>query len=128
MALRKKNTSRIIERAKTRLIAVEQIDVKYNTKIEYSGGSNVVTIVEFSEKINLCENLRTNYNNKLEEADSIGNKISEAESELSDMFTAILAGAKSRFGLDSDEVKQLGGTRKSERKKPFRKNISKDIK
>ena len=48
-----------------------------------------------------------NYNTKLEEADLIGNKITESESDLSDMYTAILAGAKRRFGLDSDEVKML---------------------
>jgi len=123
MALRKRKTSRVIERAKKRFSAVEQIDLKHNAIIEYSGGNNLLTIKDFSEKIHECENLINIYNSKLEEADSIGNKISESEAELSDMYTAILAGAKSRFGLDSDEVKMLGGTRKSERKKPLRKNI-----
>jgi hypothetical protein len=61
------------------------------------------------------------YNTKLEEADLIGNTIAESETVLSDMYTAILSGAKSRFGLDSDEVKILGGTRKSGRKKPLKK-------
>jgi len=123
MALRKRKTSRIIDRAKKRLSAVEQIDFKHNTIIEYSGGNNLLTKKEFTEKIQACETLINNYNTKLEEADLIGNTIAESEAELSDMYTAILAGAKSRFGLDSDEVKMLGGTRKSERKKPLRKNI-----
>ena len=123
MALRKRKTSRSIERAKNRLAAVEQIDIKHNTLIEYSGGNNLLTKKEFTVKIQECENLINNYNSKLEEADLIGNEITESESELSDMYTAILAGAKSRFGLDSDEVKMLGGTRKSERKRPIRRNI-----
>lgn len=121
MALRKRKNSRIIERAKKRLLAVKQIDNKYDAIIEYSGGSNLLTRKELSEKIRECEESINDYNVKLEEADSITNKIAIAESELSDMYTAILAGAKSRFGLDSDEVKQLGGTRKSERKRTQRK-------
>jgi hypothetical protein len=43
MALRKRKTSRVIVRAKKRLIAVEQIDTKHNTLIEYSGGNNLLT-------------------------------------------------------------------------------------
>lgn len=121
MALRKRITSRVIVRAKKRLIAVEQIDAKNNTLIEYSGGDNLLTKKEFTEQIQECENLINNYNSKLEEADLIGVTIAKSEAKLSDMYTAILSGAKSRFGLDSDEVKMLGGTRKSERKKPLRK-------
>lgn len=123
MALRKRKTSRIIERAKRRLAAAEQIEIKHQSIIEYSGGDKLLTKKEFSEKILDCEGLINDYNLKLEEADSIGQKIAESEAELSDMHTAILAGAKSRFGLDSDEVKMLGGTRKSDRKKPVRKTI-----
>ena len=123
MALRKRKTSRVIERAKKRLSAAEQIDIKHNTITEYSVGNNLLTKNEFTKKINECKTLINNYNTKLEEADLIGNEITESESELSDMYTAILAGAKSRFGLDSDEVKMLGGTRKSERKRPIRRNI-----
>lgn len=123
MALRKRKTSRIIERAKRRLAAANQIDSKHNTTVEYSGGDKLLTKNEFSDKISECENLINDYNTKLEEADSIGQRIAESEAVLSDMHTAILAGAKSRFGLDSDEVKQLGGTRKSERKKPLRRNL-----
>lgn len=124
MALRKRKVSRVIVRAKNRITAVEQIDTKHNTLIEYSGGDNLLTKKAFAEKIHECENLINKYNSKLEEADLIGSRIAESEAELSDMYTAILSGAKSRFGLDSDEVKMLGGTRKSERKKPLRKNIS----
>ncbi|MBZ0201474.1 MAG: hypothetical protein K8I03_00500 [Ignavibacteria bacterium] len=123
MALRKRKVSRIIERAKRRLEAASLIDSKHNSSIEYSGGDKLLTKKGFSDKILECENLINEYNAKLEEADSIGQRIAESEADLSDMHTAILAGAKSRFGLDSDEVKMLGGTRKSDRKKPLRKNI-----
>jgi hypothetical protein len=123
MALRKRKVSRIIERAKLRLEAAGLIDSKHDAIIEYSGGNKLLTKKEFSEKIFECESLINDYNEMLEDVDSVGQKIGVAESELSDMHTAILAGAKSRFGLDSDEVKMLGGTRKSERKKPLRKNI-----
>ncbi|MBE2281496.1 MAG: hypothetical protein IAE91_13980 [Ignavibacteriaceae bacterium] len=124
MSLRKRNPSRVVEKAQNRLRAVELIDVKYGTMIEYSGGNNTLTYSIVSKKILEYRTLIEDYNIKLEEADLIGNTIAKAEQELSDMYTTILAGAKSRFGLDSDEVKILGGTRKSERKKPFRKNIS----
>ena len=43
------------------------------------------------------------------------------EKKLSEMCTKVLSGAVSEFGDDSDEYEQLGGTRKSDRKKPVRK-------
>jgi len=43
------------------------------------------------------------------------------EKKLNDMCTIVLAAAVSEFGDDSDEYEQLGGTRKSDRKKPVRK-------
>jgi len=43
------------------------------------------------------------------------------EKKFCEIYTIILVAAVSEFGDDSDEYEQLGGTRKSDRKKPVRK-------
>ena len=37
------------------------------------------------------------------------------------MNTEILSGIRSKFGVDSNEYEQAGGTRQSERKRPVKK-------
>ncbi|HMT12362.1 MAG TPA: hypothetical protein PKA39_12150, partial [Ignavibacteria bacterium] len=57
------------------------------------------------------------YNYMLELADSKSEEIRAAEQKLGEYYTRVLAGAKSIYGVDSDEVKELGGTKRSERRK-----------
>lgn len=57
----------------------------------------------------------------MDAADAFCDIFKEEEKKLNDMCTIVLAAAVSEFGDDSDEYEQLGGTRKSDRKKPVRK-------
>ena len=61
------------------------------------------------------------YNGLLTQADGLGNKIGDGETSLNEDSARVLLSAQGKFGRDSNEVEQLGGTRKSERAKPAAK-------
>jgi len=76
---------------------------------------------EIAAQIAVVESKRSDYNKALKAADEQSNIMDAEEKKLNDMCTIVLASAVSEFGDDSDEYEQLGGTRKSDRKKPVRK-------
>lgn len=116
MALRKRKPSSKVTKAETRLQAMERIDLQDNMTINYGGETNPLTRIEMRRQIEECKMLVNEYNFILSEADKKSAAINLAENKLGDMFTRVLAGGKSIFGVDSDEVTALGGTKKSERR------------
>ncbi len=117
MALRKRKPSTRITKAEIRLDAMEKMDIQHDRILNYGGEQNPVTKTEMRKQIEECKMLINEYNYILEMADKKSEEIRQAEEKLGDLFTRVLAGAKSIFGVDSDEVAELGGTKKSERKK-----------
>lgn len=117
MALRKRKPSTRITKAEIRLEAMEKMDTQQGKIINYGGEQNPVTREEMRNQIEVCKMLINEYNYILEMADEKSMEIQKAEEKLGDLFTRVLAGGKSIFGVDSDEVTQLGGTKKSERGK-----------
>jgi hypothetical protein len=61
------------------------------------------------------------YNERLASLDPMLNEIQTLEAALADKSSRILAGVGVQSGKDSDEYEQVGGTRKSDRKRPGRK-------
>lgn len=94
-----------------------KIDTEKETSVNYGGELNPLTKTEMRNQIEECRMLMNEYNCILEMADKKSLEIKAAEDKLGDFFTRVLAGGKSIFGVDSDEVALLGGTKKSERKK-----------
>lgn len=129
MALRKRQPSLRIRKATERYEAMKRIDEQQSKVINYGGEQNLLTSGDMIAKIRECENLTSEYNGLLELADEKAKQILEAEEELGNYFTRVLAGAKSIYGVDSDEVELLGGTKKSARKKSERtvKQITQNI-
>lgn len=117
MALRKRKPSSKITKAEVRLEAMARIDAERDTAINYGGEHNPLTKIEMRNQIEECRMLINEYNYILEMADKKSVEIKSAEDKMGDLFTRVLAGGKSIFGVDSDEVEELGGTKKSERKK-----------
>ena len=117
MALRKRKPSTRITKAETRLEAMEKLDLSHSRIINYGGEHNPLTRIEMRLQLEECRMLISEYNFMLEMADAKSKEIKMAEEKTGDFFTRVLAGAKSIFGIDSDEVASLGGTKKSERKK-----------
>ncbi len=117
MALRKRKPSSKVIKAETRLDAMNELDMKHEKAINYGGEQNPLTTTEMRTQIEECRMLANEYNYILEMADKKSIEIRSSEEKLGDQFTRVLAGAKSIFGVDSDEVEALGGTKKSDRKK-----------
>ncbi|MBE2216819.1 MAG: hypothetical protein IAE90_01355 [Ignavibacteria bacterium] len=117
MALRKRNPSSKVTKAEKRLEAMNELDLMHEKRINYGGDQNPLTTTEMSAQIQECRMLINEYNNMLEMADSKSEQIKNTEQKLGEYYTRVLAGAKSIYGVDSDEVKALGGTKRSERKR-----------
>jgi hypothetical protein len=117
MALRKRNPSSKVTKAEKRLEAMKIIDSKHERIINYGGDHNPLTTTEMRGQIEECKMLINEYNYILGMADMKSLEIKHAEEKLGDYYTRILAGGKSIFGVDSNEVTELGGTKRSERKK-----------
>jgi hypothetical protein len=116
MALRKRNPSSKVIKAEKRLVAMKIMDSQHEKMINYGGDHNPLTTLEMRGQIEECKMLINEYNKILEDADRKSHEIRLSEEKLGDYYTRVLAGAKSIFGVDSDEVEALGGTKKSERR------------
>lgn len=114
--------SRAILKASKRLDAMLKIDKDKEKIINYGSEEKPLTSAEMKAKIDLVTSLTSEYNQMLEKANSIGNKLNNEEAALKVMNSKVLSSAKGKFDSDADEIEQLGGTRSSERKRPVRKN------
>ena len=120
MAKQKRKQPRIVSQAEVRLSAMEKIDETSGRTVNYGGEKRPLTQKEMEEQISTCEKHNSAYNKDLEAADKSYNEVLAAEEKLEEMYSEVLKGAVSEFGQDSSEVEMLGGTRKSERKRPIR--------
>ena len=122
MAYQKRKESATVTKATKRLNVMIKIDKDKNKKVEYGDATtNPLNVALLNSKINAYGKTITDTNGILAEADVLVNQERAQRKEIADMYSGILKGAVSKFGADSDEVEQLGGTRKSERKRPDRK-------
>jgi hypothetical protein len=122
MALKKRKPGLIVEKAEERLKGMRIINSNYDSVIDYGGSTNPLSSNEIELQIKKCVELNSKYNEALNIADECASALKESESLLADMYSRILPGCVSKFGSDAPEISVLGGTRKSERKKPEKKN------
>jgi hypothetical protein len=112
---RLRRTSTVLDTARKRLAGLKAISPTPNL------GPNLTDVI-YEVKINSVSTRLDGYNQKLAEVDQILNEFQADESELNDLNRRILSAGEAHFGPDSSEYEMLGGTRKSERKKPGKKN------
>jgi hypothetical protein len=122
MALKRRKPGSIVKKAEKRLKGMKKIDGKYDTIFDYGGPNAPLSSKEVKQQIQLCFETNKQYNEALKIADDKVELLKEAESKLTEMYSRILSGCVSKFGIDATEITLLGGTRKSERKKMKRKN------
>lgn len=122
MAYKARKVSKTIENAKVRLAGMAAIDVKRNKTINYGGVDNPLTQTEMNAKIAAAEAKLAKYNQILDTADNELNEFLELEKEVANAYMTVLKGAVANFGDDSNEIEILGGTKRSERKRPARKS------
>ncbi len=115
MARRKLEKVPAIEKAKTRLASIKSIDPAIDL-------GNGITAAAFEAQISLTENKKEIYNTSLSTSDDLYNEFSAEEKVLKDWYQRVLNGVGFKYGKDSSQYEMAGGIRKSERKKPTKKN------
>lgn len=110
---RMKRKSTIIEKASKRLAGLKAID----PTMDFGGG---LTVAGFEAQLNSTRAMLDDYNQKMTVLDDLLNSLVKNEKELTAQYTRTLSAVAARFGKDSSQYEQIGGTRSSERKKPVR--------
>ncbi|MDX6527961.1 MAG: hypothetical protein QOH41_251 [Blastocatellia bacterium] len=111
---RLKKTSNVLETALQRLAAMKSFKTAPNF------GPNL-TVPDYEAKSKSVSDKLEAYNRSLDVSDQLQNEFQAEEAELNDLNRRILSAGEANYGPDSSEYELLGGTRKSERKRPTRK-------
>jgi len=111
---RLKRTSAVLDAARKRLSGLKGITPKANL------GANLTDTI-YEAKIDSVSARLDAYNQKLAELDQDQNDLQKEEAELNELNRRFLSAGEATYGPDSNEYEMLGGTRKSERKKPTKK-------
>jgi hypothetical protein len=122
MALKKRKPGMIVKKAEKRLKGMKRIDGNYDTIIDYGGPNSPLSSKEVKQQIMICLETNKEYNEALRIADEKVELLKDAEEKLGEIYSRILSGCVSKFGIDAPEITLLGGTRKSERKNSIKNN------
>ena len=123
MAYKKSKESAIVVKAKKRLAGMKMVDDEQGSPFEYGDAQkNPCNTALLESKITEYDNTQILLNKKLSEVDDLNNKEKALQKEIQSLYTRVLSGAISKFGEDASEIEQLGGKRKSDRKKPVGKS------
>jgi hypothetical protein len=113
---RKKLSSRVVKSAERRASGIQNIDPNLDL-----GGE--LTLPNYRAAISALATKVKRYNSLLSALDTLLSEIKTDEVKLSDLSAQMLRGICCRFGSDSLEYTQAGGTRRSDRKRPTRRII-----
>ena len=111
---RLRRKSAVLEAARKRLAGLKSFSSAPNFGPE-------LTVPAYEAKINSTDGKLAAYNQGLATVDQLLNEFQSEEAELNDMNRRFLSAGEAHYGPDSSEYEMLGGTRKSERKRPTRK-------
>ncbi len=117
MAYRKRQQSAEVDKANKR------IDGLMSIVPEVELGSDL-TLAAYRSKIEEVEKRTKSHNTLLTEVDTSLTLLERAERELADYSERMLSGVGSKYGFDSIEYEKAGGVRKSEIRRPARRNGS----
>jgi hypothetical protein len=107
---RAKRNSTVLETARQRLAGIKSITPPPDF------GPNL-QISDYEQEINNFSAKIDRYNGMLATLDSLQNEIEDDESNLRSRNARMLSAAEARYGPDSSEYEQAGGTRQSDRKR-----------
>ena len=109
--LRRKST--VLETARQRLAGLKAI-------LPQPDMGKALTIEGYETQIDGYSDRQDGYNSKLATLDDETNQLDDLEQQLTDLNQRVLAAIKAQYGPDSSEFEQVGGVRRSDRKKPAR--------
>jgi hypothetical protein len=111
---RLKRKSETLESARRRLAGIQQI----SPKPDFGPG---LSLEAYEAEIEGFIDDQNAYNGDIAALDERANQLDTRERRLADFNQRILAAVKAQFGPDSNEFELAGGVRRSDRKKPVRK-------
>jgi len=111
---RKAKTDRELMPQRVRLSKVKSVEADFTANAE-------VSVAKLEENINESEAILSEYNQMLAAADAKGNDYDASVRKGMDLSERLLEAIGLKYGKDSNEYEMAGGKRKSERKKPVRK-------
>ncbi|PZO13444.1 MAG: hypothetical protein DCF25_16110 [Leptolyngbya foveolarum] len=114
---KKKSSCRSLEKAKVRLDGIQAIKADLDLGTGFSAKGYQQKIAGLQQKISA-------YNLTLSNVDELRSQIVAAEKDLADYSERMLLGVAAQFGKNSYEYEKAGGVRKSERKRPSRKQTA----
>lgn len=88
---------------------------------------NGLSVQSYQDKIQMTETKLKAYVNAVAKADAARVLLKDAEVDLSDFSDHIMRAVSVKFGLNSSEYVSVGGTRKKDKKRPVRKNMSSPV-
>lgn len=112
--LRKRQVSRVLEKAELRAAGLKKID----PNLDLGNGCSLKNLTELIEKL---RSKIDEYNKLLELIDASLIQIKESEKNLNEMSQRMLLGVAVRYGKDSCEYMMAGGVRTSDRIRKSRK-------
>lgn len=116
MSRRKKYTSTRLEKAQTRLAALKSIQATLDM-------GNGLTVRAYSELIEDARQKLEAYNTALSIVDQSYAAVTDAEEVVAEWTERMLIAVAYQYGKDSEEYQMAGGTRRSDRKRPKRREV-----
>lgn len=107
---RRKRDSKLLPLLQNRIAGLKSI----HEKLDLGGGVSVASLTKTHHALSSA---LANYNKLLSDVDGALNEVVSLEIEARDLVERTLAGVATKYGKNSSEYEQAGGTRKSERKK-----------
>ena len=107
---RQKRNSPSIDEGNTRAVSLKTID----PAMDFGNG---VSLAALTAATATTKTKLDAYNGLLSQADDALNAVESAEKAVSDLSSRLLSGVKTKFGADSSQYEQAGGTRQSEIKR-----------
>ena len=114
MSIRKRSSITLVQ-AQQRLAGIRTINP------EPTFAPNL-TLAGFEADVNALSDMVIAFNEQLTAVDKSRDALERAESSVNEQSQRLLAIVRGHYGPDSDEYKQAGGTRLSDRKRPERKS------
>ena len=116
MSRQKKYTSIKLEKAQTRLAALKSINVALDL-------GNGLTVKAYSQMIEEARQKLETYNTALSVVDQSYAAVTDAEKTIAEWTERMLIAVAYQYGKNSDEYQMAGGTRRSDRKRPKRREV-----
>lgn len=117
MAFKKRQFPKRVSAAQNRLKGIRSVDEEFDI-------GNGLSATAFDTEISKAEKTYDEYNKLLAQLDGLSTELKQQERIVNQLSQRMLSAVGCKYGYDSPEYKTAGGTPKSEKKRPAKKNTN----